>query len=85
MSEEKEALRVGGGTTLHNLQILCKEKGNQNGTIFQSLGDMIHWFAGPQIRNVAVSSQTQPQKSVYEFGVNRNGLDVVFFRPLQGM
>ncbi|CAL8080401.1 unnamed protein product [Orchesella dallaii] len=50
-------LKIGSAATLSRLQMFCKEVSSTSkrtcGTVLEAITEMLHWFAGQQIRNVA--------------------------------
>ncbi|ODN01214.1 Xanthine dehydrogenase [Orchesella cincta] len=50
-------LKIGSAVTLSRLQTFCKDLSSNSkrsyGTVLEALLEMLHWFAGQQIRNVA--------------------------------
>ncbi|CAL8080403.1 unnamed protein product [Orchesella dallaii] len=51
------SLKIGSAVTLSRLQMFCKEVSSTSkrtcGTALEAITEMLHWFAGQQIRNVA--------------------------------
>lgn len=56
---EKNGIWIGGSTSLNEMKAILNEQikmlPKHKSRIYVAIVDMLHWFAGNQIRNVAVS------------------------------